>query len=169
MAGADGRQPRRLVQLDWLDNLGNRSADRIHPEWQEIYLGDRLAGTPGREPLVGGRGVGAGALPGAPHVARPARSSLRPRGAEAALLQSDSIWAFQLHELPGGGTRLVVSGYWALQPPWLLPIASIIFLEPSHWIMQTRQFANLKHRAERDSVDPSQPPSSSDAVAGVAR
>ena len=28
---------------DWLDNLGNRSADRIHPEWQEISLRDRVA------------------------------------------------------------------------------------------------------------------------------
>jgi hypothetical protein len=28
-------------------------------------------------------------------------------------------------------------------------VASFIFLEPSHWIMQSRQFANLKRRAER--------------------
>ena len=26
---------------DRLDNLGRASADRIHPEWQEIHVGDR--------------------------------------------------------------------------------------------------------------------------------
>ncbi|MGA6948819.1 MAG: hypothetical protein WBZ00_13820 [Solirubrobacterales bacterium] len=153
---------------DWLDNLGNRSADRIHPEWQEIYLGDRLAGTPD-----GSLSWEVAALEPERFLGLRMSLDLRGRPFDPAgprpRSYSDSIWAFQLHELPGGGTRLVVSGYWALQPPWLLPIASIIFLEPSHWIMQTRQFANLKHRAERDSVDPNQPPSSSDAVAGVAR
>jgi hypothetical protein len=28
---------------------------------------------------------------------------------------------------------------------------SIVVLEPSHWVMQTRQFANLKRHAERDA------------------
>ena len=31
---------------DRLDNWGSHSADRIHPEWQEISVGDRLAATP---------------------------------------------------------------------------------------------------------------------------
>jgi hypothetical protein len=31
---------------DRLDNFGHRSADRIHPEWQAISLGDRLAAKP---------------------------------------------------------------------------------------------------------------------------
>ena len=31
---------------DRLDNWGRSSAERIHPEWQEISLGDRFAGTP---------------------------------------------------------------------------------------------------------------------------
>jgi proline iminopeptidase len=43
----------------------------------------------------------------------------------------------------------VVSGYWCLCPRWLQPVASFIVLEPSHWIMQTRQFTNLKRRIER--------------------
>jgi hypothetical protein len=153
---------------DWLDNLGNRSADRIHPEWQEISLGDRLAGTPD-----GSLSWEVAALEPERFLGLRMSLDLRGRPFDPAEPRprsySDSIWAFQLNELPGGGTRLVVSGYWALQPPWLLPIASTIFLEPSHWIMQTRQFANLKRRAERDSADPNQPPSSSDAVAGGAR
>lgn len=62
---------------------------------------------------------------------------------------TDSIWGFLLEELPGHRTRLVVSGYWAMRPRWLQPIMSFAVLEPSHWVMQTRQFANLKRRAER--------------------
>jgi len=59
----------------------------------------------------------------------------------------------------------VVSGYWSLRPRWLQPVASFIFLEPSHWIMQTRQFANLKRRAERDSARADQRPARPNTVA----
>jgi proline iminopeptidase len=62
---------------------------------------------------------------------------------------SDSLWAFLLEPQPDGGTRLVVSGYWAFRPRWLQGIVGFLFLEPSTWIMQTRQFAGLKRRAER--------------------
>ncbi len=61
---------------------------------------------------------------------------------------TDSTWGFLLEELAGGRTRLVVSGYRSFRPGWLRPLLSFIVLEPSHWIMQTRQFANLKRRAE---------------------
>jgi proline iminopeptidase len=61
---------------------------------------------------------------------------------------TDSLWGFLLEELPEGHTRLIVSGYWAMRPRWLQPITSFLFLEPAHWIMQTRQFANLERRAE---------------------
>jgi hypothetical protein len=57
-----------------------------------------------------------------------------------------------LKGLPADRTRLVVSGYWIVQPRWLRPIVSFFFLEPAHWIMQTRQFQNLKRRAERDAT-----------------
>jgi proline iminopeptidase len=59
---------------------------------------------------------------------------------------TDSTWGFLLSELPEGRTRLVVSGYWAFRPRWLRPILGVALLEPSHWIMQTRQFSNLQRR-----------------------
>lgn len=31
---------------DWLDNLGRRSATRIHPEWQDVNAGDAIPGGP---------------------------------------------------------------------------------------------------------------------------
>jgi hypothetical protein len=74
---------------------------------------------------------------------------------ERPRLFTDSTWGFQLEELPGGRTRLVVSGYWSLRPRWLRPLMSAV--EPAHWVMQTRQFANLKRPAERDAADADQP------------
>jgi hypothetical protein len=54
--------------------------------------------------------------------------------------------------LPEGRTRLVVSGYASARPRLLQVIADLLFWEPAHWVMQTRQFANLKRRAERQPV-----------------
>ena len=31
---------------DWLDNLGRRSATRIHPEWQDVGAGDPIPAGP---------------------------------------------------------------------------------------------------------------------------
>ena len=155
-----------LVQMgadrgDWyswdrLDNWGVPSAERVHPEWQEIAVGDRLAAKPdGSEwwevaALEPERFLGL-------HMSLDLRgrpfdtTGARPR------FYTDSLWGFLLEELPSGRTRLVVSGYWSLRPRWLQAVASFLFLEPSHWIMQTREFANLKRRAERDSLPAAQP------------
>jgi hypothetical protein len=61
---------------------------------------------------------------------------------------SDSSWGFLLNEPPGGSTRLLVSGYAASHPRALTAIGDLLFWEPAHWIMQIRQLANLKARAE---------------------
>jgi proline iminopeptidase len=137
---------------DHLDNFGRRSADRLHPEWQQLRIGDRLAAKPdGSEwwdvaALEPGRFLGL-------------RMSLDLRGrpfdpaGERPRHYTDSIWGFLLEERPAGRTRLVVSGYWALRPRWLQPVLSFAVLEPSHWFMQTRQFTNLRHRAEARTRD----------------
>jgi proline iminopeptidase len=134
---------------DRLDNWGQASADRIHPEWQQIAVGDHLPSMPDEkawwevaalepERFLGLRAsVDLRMHPFDPHGPRPR-------------FYSDSLWGFLLEELPGGCTRLVVSGTWAQEPRWLQAITNFVFLEPSHWIMQTRQFANLKRLAERD-------------------
>jgi proline iminopeptidase len=135
---------------DHLDNWGSKSATRLHPEWQQIALGDRLPSMPDDKAwwevaaLEPERFLGLRAsidLRGRPYD--PAGS--RPR------FFTDSLWGFLLDELPGRRTRLVVSGYWALQPRWIQPIMSVLFLEPAHWIMQTRQFANLKRLVELEA------------------
>lgn len=131
---------------DRLDNFGRRSADRIHPEWQRVRVGDRFTAMPD-----GSQSWIVAAVE--PERFLALRMSLDllgrpfdPDGPAPATV-TDSTWSFLLKELPGGRSRLVVSGYWALRPSWLRPFVSALILEPSHWVMQTRQFANLRRRA----------------------
>jgi hypothetical protein len=137
--------------FDHLDNWGHASADSIHPEWQAVAVGTRLPSMPGEKTwfeiaaLEPERFLGLRASINAfVHPFDP--SGERPR------FYSDSLWAFQLKDEPGGRTRLVVSGYWARRPRWFWAIVNAVLIEPSHWVMQTRQFANLKWRAERAST-----------------
>lgn len=136
---------------DHLDNWGRASAERIHPEWQATAVGDRLPSMPDEKAWWE-----VAALEPAHFLGLRASMDLRgcpfdPRGTRPRFF-TDSLWGFQLEELQGGRTRLVVSGYWALRPRWLQAVTSWIFLEPSHWIMQMRQFTNLKRLAEREST-----------------
>lgn len=128
---------------DRLDNFGRRSAGRIHPEWQDIAIGQRLAAKPD-----GSQWWQVAALE--PERFLGLRMSLDLRGhpfdpaGQRPRHFTDSLWGFELKDEAGGRTRLVVSGYWSLRPKWLQPLLSILVLEPSHWVMQTRQFSNLK-------------------------
>ncbi len=136
---------------DHLDNFGRPSAEELHPEWQDIHLGDFLAPEEG----MTARSWEVAALEPERFLGLRASFDLRrgrwydPAG-PAPGFSSLSLWGFLLKPLPGGRTRLVVSGYWAFRPRWLQPLMSVLFLEPEHWIMQTRQFANLKRRVEGD-------------------
>lgn len=119
---------------DILDNLGRKSADRIHPEWQLLSVGDRIKamGVDGWEVAM----------------LEPQRFlGLRPLAGYGA----DALWGFLLKELPNGRTRLIVSGYWTMQPRWLQPLrplVSVAFYEWTHWVMQSRQLTRLKTLAE---------------------
>jgi proline iminopeptidase len=136
---------------DRLDNWGRPSAQRIHPEWQAVALGDRLSAVPD-----GSIGWEVAALE--PQRCLGLRMSLDLRGrpfdpgGPPPRYFTDSLWGFLLDPLPGGRTRLIVSGYWAFRPRWLQPLMSVLFLELEHWIMQTRQFGNLKRRVERTAA-----------------
>jgi proline iminopeptidase len=135
---------------DRLDNGGVPSTERIHPEWQDLAVGDRLASTPS-----GRAWFEVAALE--PERFLGLRASINLRGGRPFDTADhgayvDALWRFQLKELPGGRTRLVVSGYASARPRFLQGIADLLFWEPAHWVMQTRQLANLKLRAERQRV-----------------
>jgi proline iminopeptidase len=132
---------------DRLDNGGAPSADRIHPEWQHIAVGDRLASKPDGSIWFEVAAV-------QPERFLALRASFDLRGRPFDLVgprpkhYTDSIWCFLLKEQPRNETRLIVSGYQATRPKLLQGAINFGFWEPAHWIMQTRQFANLKKRVE---------------------
>jgi hypothetical protein len=101
---------------DRLDNGGVPSADRIHPKWQRVEVGDRWLSTPSGATWFEVAAVDherflALRAPIDMHSGRPFDTLLpRPR------LYSDTSWCFLLKELPDQRTRLVVSGYSAARP-----------------------------------------------------
>jgi proline iminopeptidase len=153
---------------DRLDNFGRPSAERIHPEWQQIAVGDRFSATPS-----GSMWWEVAACEPERFLALRASLDLRGRPFDPAgprpRFYTDSTWCWLLQELPGGRTRVIESGYWFLRPRWLQPIASFLFVEAQHWLMQTRQFANLKQRIARDSTRPEEPDATPRPLVGSTR
>lgn len=147
---------------DRLDNGGVPSAERIHPQWQQIAERDRLISRPN-----GSTWFEIAALEPERFLALRASFDLLGRPFDPAGPRprhyTDSLWCFLLNELPGPRTRLVVSGYAAARPKVLQAVLNFVFWEPAHWVMQTRQFANLQRRAERNWTDSHQLPGIPDA------
>ena len=133
---------------DRLDNGGAPSAERIHPEWQVIAVGDRMLSRPD-----GSTWFDVAAVEPECFLALRASLDIRgrpfdPRGPRPAVGYSDSTWCFLLRELGGERTRLLVSGWADSQPALPARVMDALLWEPAHWLMQTRQFAGLKRRAE---------------------
>jgi hypothetical protein len=133
---------------DRLDNGGRPSADRVHPEWQGLRAGDRITSTPGGMSwfdvleLVPERTL---VLRGGFDLDR--RRSFPP-GAPLPRHFVDGTWTFVLEPLPGGRTRLIVRAAGWGRPRALNRVASWLFWDPAHLIMQTKQFRELRRRAE---------------------
>ena len=153
-----------LVQMGWdrggwyswdrLDNAGRPSAREVHPEWQDLAAGDYLKfWAPGRgvtdaysvEALEPNRFLGLRGL-----------SDLRGRSLDPKQPRPsaymEGLWGFLLNELPGGRTRLVISGYQALRPRWLGRAVFYWLYIPVTWPMQARMLAVLKRNIERTAV-----------------
>lgn len=139
---------------DRLDNGGRPSADRIHPEWQDLKVGDTVKYWTKKygavdawdvvllEPnrFLGLRGLSD--LRGRPlDPTQP-----RPSG------YTEGLWAFQLKELPGRRTRLVIGGYETFRPRWVKVLLTDWVFPPLVWVMQARMLAVLKRNAERSAA-----------------
>jgi proline iminopeptidase len=132
---------------DWVDNNGQPSAGRIVPEWQGLEEGQHLYRAPKGENWF------------TVVVLEPNRTlvlhsaygmfsgrSFDPRSGPAPWAYIDGIWGFHLRAAPGGGTRLVVrSRSWSRPRPVARPFGLLVG-EPLHFVMQTRQFHNLRTR-----------------------
>jgi hypothetical protein len=120
----------------WLTQMGydKGGARRVHPEWQDVAIGDRVTGAD---------------VPCFEIAALEAEQLLALRttpipGLFGQLTKNPSIWAFELVPAERARTRLIVSVY--ERPHWPEVILYFAFWEPAHWVMQMRQFQNLQRR-----------------------
>ena len=117
---------------DWIENLfglGMHSAERIHPEWQNLVVGDVI---PGKESLQGMR----------VEVLDPERA-LVTRSEDGTW-----VWAFVLEDL-GGRTRLLSRNRIAMRDPSLGDRIGMAVMEPGSLVMERKMLHGIKERAER--------------------
>jgi proline iminopeptidase len=150
-----------LVQMGWdrggwyswdrLDNAGRPSATQVHPEWQDLAVGDRLkfwvpfvgpADSYDVRVLEQGQFLGLYGL-----TDLQGRWLDRDKPRPAAYMEG--LWGFLLTELPGGGTRLVIGGYQTARPRWVAHILYDWIFPAMVWTMQARMLAVLKRNIER--------------------
>lgn len=132
---------------DRLDHGGEPSADHIVPEWQRLEVGQRLLQSPDGLNWFTVAMV-------EPYRTLVLRSTLDittghsfdPPGEPYPRAYLDGIWSFHLMPTPQGGTRLVVRTRGRSSPHQLTRPFDLMMGEPAHFIMQTRQFHNLRSR-----------------------
>ncbi len=136
---------------DHLDNAGHPSAREVHPEWQDLALGDHVKYRTRRHGIVDAWEVAA--LEPRRFLGLHALSDLRGRPLDPAQPRpsayTEGLWGFRLDEVPGGRTRLVIGGYEVFRPRWLGRFVSFWLFPPVVWVMQARMLAVLKRNVER--------------------
>jgi proline iminopeptidase len=144
---------------DHLDNAGRPSAREVHPEWQNLAVGDYVKYWTRRHGPVDAWEVAA--LEPNRFLGLRALSDLRGRPLDPQQPRprayTEGLWGFQLNELPGGRTRLVISGYQAMRPRWLGRLAFYWFFPPVVWIFQARMLSVLRRNIEQATKSGTQP------------
>lgn len=135
----------------WVDTLlfpaNGPSADHIHPEWQDLKVGDRvLDGTPEMDCAF----VVAAVEPDHLLVLH-STEHLPPGFAERFGASIDWSWAFVLDDVAGGRTRFVFRSRLHLEPRWVeaLYLGAIV---PADFIMSRQMMRGLKARVEAMSA-----------------
>ncbi len=146
---------------DHLDNGGRPSADRVHPEWQNLALGDYV------KYWTRGAAVDAwevAALEPQHFLGLRALYNLRGRKLDPKEPRPsayvEGLWGFLVRGTADGRTRLVIGGYQALRPRWLGRVVFYWFYVPVTWVMQARMLVVLKRNIERTAWRASLPISS---------
>lgn len=132
-----GQRRGGLYSYDFLENLAGldiHSADRIHPEWQDIKAGDRfhLAPADSADLEVGFVNKGSALVLRVPPGSPPG--------------PFDFSWAFILRPEPGGTTRLLVRERYAYRRWWTRFMVEAV--EVASFIMSWRMLQGIKSRAE---------------------
>ena len=130
---------------DRLDHRGEPSADRIVPARQHLRQGQRLHSEPsGQNWMIAEVVEPDRTLVLRSTTALPSGRSFDPRTAPLPRVYLDGSWGFYLRPAPGGQTRLVVRSRSRTQ--LLMGAVGMVLVQPLHFIMQTRQFRNLRAR-----------------------
>lgn len=115
----------------WLENAVGchmRNADRVHPEWQELKVGDEVWLHPKAPPL---------------------RVLKVERGRVIVL---EKCWTFVLRPLDEQTTRLIIRGRGDFNPDFRNAVLNFVFwrviFEPAHFIMERKMMLGIKERAE---------------------
>jgi hypothetical protein len=135
---------------DWLDNHGQPSADRIVPEWQSLEVGRHLEGPTNRWTVVVVDPDRALVLQS--RYGLPSGQSFDPRSSPPPRVYVHGIWGFHLRSAPGGQARLVIRTRSRGRPRRYTRPFGLLLGEPVHFIMQTRQFRNLRARVSAPGV-----------------
>jgi hypothetical protein len=135
---------------DRLDNGGRPSAQEVHPEWQDLAQGDYVKYWTRGGPVDAWE---VAALEPNRFLGLRGLTDLRGRNLDPKQARPsayiEGLWGFLLTELPGGHTRLVISGYQAIRPRWLGRLVFYWLYIPVTWIMQARMLVVLKRNVER--------------------
>ena len=152
-----------LVQMGWdrggwyswdrLDNDGRPSAQEVHPEWQDLAVGDNVkAWSPGG-PLDAWE---VAALEPRRFLGLRGLTDLRGRNLDPKQPRPsayvEGLWGFLLNEQATGRTRLVIGGYQAIRPRWIERLVNYWLYPPVVWTMQARMMAVLKRNIERQQA-----------------
>jgi hypothetical protein len=117
---------------DWIENLFGldmHSADRIHPEWQELAVGDVLRS-------------GEGKLGMRVEILEPERALVNRSET------GDWVWAFVL--VPDdGSTRLISRNRIAMKGAAAGQRLGMLVMEPGSLVMERKMLRGIKERAER--------------------
>ncbi len=135
---------------DRLDNRGRPSAREVHPEWQDLALGDYVKYATRNGPVNAWQ---VAALEPDRFLGLHGLSDLRGRPLDPQQPRppayTEGLWGFLLTGLPDGRTRLVISGYQVVRPRWIEGFTSYWLYVPLVWPMQARMLAVLKRNIER--------------------
>lgn len=148
-----------LVQVGWsrgafysynrVENLlgmDTHNADRIHPEWQDLKVGDSMWMSHPRLKYL---------FPETRAVRIDPNQALvfaiyGPQGTDAP---PTGTWSFVLEHTDEASTRLI-SRLQVNPPPLLGKLIIYGFMEPAHVVMQSGMFRGLKERTQSDTRGP---------------
>ena len=159
-----GQERAGFYSYDWLENLFGleiESADRVHPEWQDLEVGDTMRLTPSDQ--YSGRAE-MRVVHFDPHRALVFGPVVEtPDDLEAAAQTGAGTWAFVLTPITHNQTRLIVR---TRSRSWTASRLAFHLYDPAHFLMERKMLLGIQERAEAHPEPPVQhtPPTDDETV-----